>query len=554
MAFDPDAYLNQKEQQGFDPDAYLSQSEIQDIPETEPGMTPATINDTALEYAGAAAAGGNEMIAGLLGIPADTVNNVLNLARAGYGTAKHMATGSFDVPETVSKPILGSEWIKEKTAELFGKMGGGDPFQAPDPTDPIQQDIKLGSGVLTAGMIAPSTGIKQTLSNVGKMAVPAAGAVTGKELFPDQPLAPLAGMLLAPAAVQGTKSVLGKMSAPTEPAFIKAHKLGYRVPPSLAKRSISQQAMEGTAGPVPTKQRASIFNQKNTNRLIKKDLGYPDDVPLSKEGLDLLRAEAGKVYEKAKSIGVINTDLAYKKELSNIAQQNSAVSAEFPSMVRKDITDMVKAFNKKSVSSNALVDVVKQLRSDSSAGYRSADPGVLAVAKAKGKLANAMEGLMERQVQNIKPELLPELRAARQRIAKSYTVEKALKGENVDAVALGRELDKGKPLSGLMRDVADFGRNFKGAAQVNIPQQTNFRPMDLVAGIGGSVAMQNPAFLSVMAARPALRTAILSKPYQAMLARARPAEINQIMKLSPAELAAIIDLANQSQADQSGTE
>ena len=147
---------------------------------------------------------------------------------------------------------------------------------------------------------------------------------------------------------------------------------------------------------------------------------------------------------------------------------------------------------------------------------------------------------MERNIKISKPEFLSQFKAARRRIAKTYTVEKALKGENVDAVALGRQLDKGKPLSGTIRDVAEFGQQFKGSAQTVPPQQTNFRPMDYVAGVGGAVATGNPAYLLAAGARPGLRSLLLSKPYQAMMARVKPTAIKKVIAMPKQSQAAAL--------------
>ena len=626
---------------------------------------------TAGERGLAAVTGVNTLAPALLGLPMDTYTNAVNLARAAYGTGKHLLTGSLDVPEMLPGQVGGSEWFKRKIA----KGMGGDPFTPPRPEDPTQQNIHMGSGIIAAGALAPTQGVKQTLGTMAKMAPSAGGAIAAKELFPDEPLAPLAGMLAVPTAAAGASALKAKVApkVTASQAFIKAHKLGYKVPPALAKPTKTQQAIEGSAGPVPVKQKASIHNQQVTNRLIKQDLGYPKDVPLSREGLDAVRAEAGKVYEQAKGLGTFKTDKLFRKDLSKIANQNSALAKEFPDMVKADVVKLSKTFNKNQISSEALVDAVKQLRADSSAGFRSSDPGVLALAKANGKMANALEALMERSIsqgsaasrigtinsaelkalpsdlanrvkgvnndyrlpnlkkavpesylpaqvkrgdkmvtiyravssdtkaktirpgdwvsldkeyalkhglgatgknkiikqevpadsvgwagtdmneyfyvprivetKQISPSLLPQLKAARQRIAKTYEIEKALKGENVDAVALGRALDKGKPLSGLMRDVAEFGQTFKGAAQVNVPQSTNFRPMDLAAGVGSSIATGQPGWLALMAARPMTRAAILSKPYQALLTKAAPQQMAAIKTLPrEAQAAAIISL------------
>ena len=356
-------------------------------------------------------------------------------------------------------------------------------------------------------------GAENTLGDIGyNIAGPIGGAI-GKTL----PTAALLATGTRPVR-HGIKSALRSSKKPVG-AVIKAHRLGYKVPPSLAKRSGTQQLAEGVAGPVPTKQAASIHNQTISNNLVKKDIGYPADVPLSPDGLDAVRAQLGQAYESVKAFGNIPVDKAFRKGLSSIGKKGSALSKEMPSLVKKDVSDLVKSFNRKNYSSEALVEGVKQLRADSKIGFKSSDPNITAMARAQGKIAGEMEKLIERTAAGKAPNLVPELKSARQTIAKTFQIQKALKGENVDAVALGRVLDKGKPMTGATRDVAEFGQHFKGAAQVNPPQSTNFRPMDLATGVAVAVASNDVRFLVAMGIRPALRKIILSKPYQKLVAR-----------------------------------
>lgn len=496
------------------------------------------------DLVGAAAGGVNTLLPAIAGLPVDTVTAARNLGRMGYGLGRKVIGEKLlgetpveavaNAPEIIdpSTQVGGSEWMKRKISEMMGV----DPFSPPDPNDPLQKKIHMASSILAAGALSPAKGVKQLVSNVGRMTPPAAGAVTAQTVLPDEPLAPLVGMMAAPGGVTAARAVKQKVFPSASQAFMKANKLGYKVPPALAKGTKSQQLMEGTAGPVPTKQRASIYNQKITNNIIKKDIGYNKDSPLSPEGLETIRLRAGKVYSKAKKLGTFKTDKEFTTDLEKISKQNTALAKEFPEFMasphgKQSVVDLVKMFKKEQISSEALVDAVKQLRSDAKVGFRSQDPSIYSLAKANSKMANALEGLMERSVKSLKPEFLSEFKSARQRIAKTYTIEKALKGENVDAVALGRELDKGKPISGAIKDVAEFGQNFKGAAQVNPPQMTNFRPADILVPVAGAMSTSNPMWLLAMGARPALRTLLLSKPYQKMLARAKPEAIKRIMKL-----------------------
>jgi hypothetical protein len=113
--------------------------------------------------------------------------------------------------------------------------------------------------------------------------------------------------------------------------------------------------------------------------------------------------------------------------------------------------------------------------------------------------------------------MLNEFRNARQLIAKTYTVEKAMNpvSGNVDAKALARELKKGKPLTEELKTAAEFATQFPKATQTlesmgSLPQTS---PLDLMAA-GAASAATSPAALLTLGIRPGARAAALSGPIQ----------------------------------------
>lgn len=520
MAFDPDVYLSEA---GFDPDVFLEPLKRPKIPK----------KPTPVDYGQALVSGANILAPSIMGLPVDTARALANLGVAGYGIARKeigeaLGEEGYIPPEPLPSMPGGSEWMKEKMAAGTQALGGGDPFALADPSDPTQQKLQMAGGILGAGLMGPATGLKQVAANVARMGVPTAGALGMQEAFPDQPLAPMVGMMAAPASIAGIKAALPK-GVQASKAFIKAHQLGYKIPPAMAKPSLKQSMVEGFGGTTPVSQKASIYNQKITNDLVKRDIGYPKDAPLTVEGLGAVRAQAGRAYDAASKAGTLITDATYVKALNRIAKKGTALSREFPKLAKKDVVKLTEDFSgKKLMSSEATVEAIKQLRADSSAGYTSMDPATKAMAKAQGKVADTLDGLLSRNLSKTAPEIVPALKDARVKIAKTYTVQKVLKGEDVNAVALGNILTKGKPMSGLMMDVAKFGQKFPKAAQVNVPQYTTIRPMDYAMGMGG--AMVSPGYASLMAARPTARSLMLSKPYQGMLAKQPGAGMTAIPK------------------------
>jgi hypothetical protein len=294
------------------------------------------------------------------------------------------------------------------------------------------------------------------------------------------------------------------------------------MPPSQAGGGLIAHALEGLSGKAATAQQASAANQKITNVLAAKALGLPEDVQLSPEVLDSVRSEAGKAYDALAKLPV-------KPAESADVLMNRIASAE--------------------INPKQMVYDLRVARQEADAYYkayaRSADPEQLTKAKQAKANASRIETELEKYAQGMgHEELLPALRDARQQIAKTYTVEKALNPTtgSVDAKVLAKELQKGKPLSGELKQVADFAERFKKAVQT--PEQMGslpgVSPLDFAyAGAGGGYNLfqgDNAAegALAGLALRPAARALLLSKAGQNRLAKAggvNPQLINMLRTL-----------------------
>jgi len=140
-----------------------------------------------------------------------------------------------------------------------------------------------------------------------------------------------------------------------------------------------------------------------------------------------------------------------------------------------------------------------------------------------------LENTIENYLANTKQtELLDNFRNARQLIAKTYSVEKALNPASgtIDAKKLAQQLKANKPLTGELRTAAEFGSQFPKATQTteamgSLPQ---ISPLD----VGGALLTSGGAYLAggeaatplgfaTLLARPAFRSAALSSPVQQRL-------------------------------------
>ena len=129
--------------------------------------------------------------------------------------------------------------------------------------------------------------------------------------------------------------------------------------------------------------------------------------------------------------------------------------------------------------------------------------------------------------------MLNKFREARQLIAKTYSVEKALNPATgtVNAANLAAQLKKGKPLSTELKDIAEFNLQFPKATQTteamgSLPQLS---PLDFATGI---IAGSNTGGVGAgaMLARPIARSMALSPMVQNRLIQ-QPSKSNDLAKL-----------------------
>jgi uncharacterized protein YoaH (UPF0181 family) len=372
---------------------------------------------------------------------------------------------------------------------------------------PLIQSLRSG-GMSTGQALAPvatAQGAKQIGTRIAGGA--ATGAATAAVLDPQD--AALGAGIGAALPVVG-RAVQGVARGPVKKEVVEARNLGYTIPPSQADSSLSMKMMEGVSGKIATAQAASAKNQNVTNSLVAKSLGLADDRPITLDDLSGIRAEAGKAYQAIENLPVKQGTKA--DSLTN--------TPETP-----DINPKQMVFD------------LRVARNDADAYYkaygRSADPEQLKKAKSAKTEATRLEKELEDYAESMgQTELLPALREARQTIAKTYTVEKALNPQtgSVDARALAKELRKNKPLSGELKQVAEFASRYPKAAQT--PEQMGSLPglsaLDWTSGASlgtlGAIGSGSPMGLMYAAlplARPAARSFVTSNMAQNSLTKAQ---------------------------------
>jgi hypothetical protein len=311
-------------------------------------------------------------------------------------------------------------------------------------------------------------------------------------------------------------------TAQTDAATTAAKEAGFSLPPTQVNPSIWNKIVEGFAGKIKTAQDLSLKNQPVGNDLVRQGLGLAEDTPLTKATLAGVRKQAGQAYERVRDSGTVTADPVYAASLDKVAAPFERAAKDFPDAARRDVLDAVRAARRDSFDASSAVDQISILRDKADSAYAAQDKKL---GRAYKDIAGALEEQLGRHLKDIgaPDNVITDFQNARQNIAKSYTVEKHLneKSGNVDMRGLAADLKKGKPLSGELKTVAEFGADFPKAAQLpekigGVPQSPWDHYFTLASGMGGLASGHPTLALSGLApyGRPLLRKLITSPGYQ----------------------------------------
>jgi hypothetical protein len=309
--------------------------------------------------------------------------------------------------------------------------------------------------------------------------------------------------------------------APARQVLAAAQKEGMVVPPAQVAPYSAGSFLEGMGGTLKTGQLAAAKNQPIINSLAARAVGVPDEA-LSPELLQSVRQQAGQAYRVIRSAGTVTTDAKFAKQVADAAQPFRSAARSFQSLENKAITAIADDLSKPSFAADDAVDAIQMLRDKASVAFRS---GSNQEGGAYRSMASALEGSIERHLAGQgaqAADALKQFRAARQLIAKTHTVEDALKGSNVDIAALGRMLKNGVPLTDELRMLGQFSQQFPGAANLTsaLKARPAYSPLDAVTGLSslaGAAATGNPMVAAPAAyaiGRPAARHLALSPMLQ----------------------------------------
>lgn len=289
---------------------------------------------------------------------------------------------------------------------------------------------------------------------------------------------------------------------------------------------------------------ARLTSQKNAETItgkVKEQLAIPEAELIELEKLKQIRKDEGKAYDAARGIGQVAMDAQYQAALDALAAKYKSAASEFKGADKvlklQEIDDVIAMLRKEdpaiqaaqaqgikipkeavpagSFEASGAIDLIGALRESADAAFRS---GNNPLAKVMRGGAEALEAQIGRHLEATAPNS-PALRAyqaARKRIAETYAAEKALVGDEINMQALGRQIEKDRPLTGALREGGEFARDFERSSMKPTHQATGASAFDALLG-GMLNYAKLPGLGWELAApfiRPAMRHILASRPAQ----------------------------------------
>lgn len=193
--------------------------------------------------------GAYKALSGMLGMPVDAIENVLNLGLAAYGTAATAAGRPDMAPMPISGSFGGSQSIERGLTEA-----GAPTDLPPDATTGERLLYGVGKGAVYG--VAPASSVPQVVANTGMGLAQGVGGAVAQEIAPNNPYAeaigtmvPGAGAVLAAAAAKG--GVRGMSGKGMQNTIDDAQQAGVKLTAGQASGNRAVQAVESGLSKVP---------------------------------------------------------------------------------------------------------------------------------------------------------------------------------------------------------------------------------------------------------------------------------------------------------------
>lgn len=311
-----------------------------------------------------------------------------------------------------------------------------------------------------------------------------------------------------------------------EKATKSAQDAGFLAPIAKANPSLLNEVISDIAGPAGDKKTA-LKNQQTTNAKSKRALGIPEEEPLNPQTFSDYREKNAQAYARLRENATpFALDDEFKSKIMDLDKSMRSIKDTYPELyqggeierLRGSLLEPKNPAHPGKLTPGTVIDITRNLRDQATSVLKNpnASSAEVATALAKREASEALEGLLERHLERSgDKKLLTEFKEARKNIAASHDVETAtnLTTGDVDATVLRRLLDKGRPLSGELKEIAEASRALPTVVR-------NTERMTPGGGVhAGDIGVAT--LLSHIAHSPKYLASVMARPAAASLASSR---------------------------------
>jgi len=389
-------------------------------------------------------------------------------------TPAYQQEGSRQLMEFVGANIAkGTEWIAKQTGlpvEDVNNMVGSLTLAAPTAIKSAAPTVK--------------NALTTTVDTVAPVAKNALVAVK------ETPVVQAVAKPLAERAERKAQEASAKdwQRAPQIEAAQAAQRLGVAVNPAEANPNVKTKLLVNATGDALVNAKAAKANAPKWNDLARKDLGLPENTPLTPEAFEKARSAHSAPYDAIKNLGTMQASDDVLGQLNGLKLDPLSTSSPEKAAKVNAVVDRVASQVQTGLSGENVVGQIRGFRRDANQVLKNpnASPIDINVAETNLSIANALENLIEGNIRD--PKALSDFRKARTAIAKTYDWESAtgVTTKQVDPLQIAKLAEKGKPLTGVLADVANVAGNFPDIANLNLPTEPLMYQRLRRGGFGGT--------------------------------------------------------------------
>lgn len=292
----------------------------------------------------------------------------------------------------------------------------------------------------------------------------------------------------AEAALQAERVAESTRNAPRIEAAQAARKYNIAVNPAEANPTKGNKVKAVLAGNKGLDAQFSIDNVQKFNAAAAKEMGLPENTPLTKPAFTEARNLASGPYRAVEQLPVLDAPTEVLGKIAKLKGDESLIGGATSNAEITKLVDDAQAHVTAGMAGNEILKNIRQMRAKAQRTYKSAaaTPDQIDVADVRMGIANALEDLIDSNIQD--PKLLSEFRKARVDMAKTYAYEAAtdLNTGNLDPQAIAKITAASNNLTGTIADIGKIAGNFPSVSQgTNVSYSA--LPTLTRSGLGGSV-------------------------------------------------------------------